>query len=44
MAIQSLTTALYLGSSAWYLGNGDRQTGTITGVVGLLQGVALVFS
>jgi hypothetical protein len=36
-----LTLAIYWASSAWYFGHGDKSTGTLTGVVGLLQSLVL---
>lgn len=40
-AISAITVALYWGSSAWYFLNGDKATGSITGVVGLLQSLVV---
>ncbi|KAI1614525.1 hypothetical protein EDD37DRAFT_652747 [Exophiala viscosa] len=39
--ILAMTLALYWASSAWYLKNGDRSTGALTGVVGALQALCL---
>ncbi|KIW30444.1 uncharacterized protein PV07_06186 [Cladophialophora immunda] len=41
-AITGLAAALYCASSAWYVGHGDRATGAVTGLGGVMSVLTLM--